>query len=52
MALLPFIAVTGGVNPRIDGGIFEAEDRPTVEPTGLPDDIWIRSGRSSGVSLT
>jgi putative SOS response-associated peptidase YedK len=25
-------AVTGGVNPRIDGGILEAEDRPTVGP--------------------
>jgi hypothetical protein len=23
-------AVTGGVNPHIDGGIFEVEDRPTV----------------------
>jgi hypothetical protein len=22
--------VTGGVNPHIDGGIFEVEDRPTV----------------------
>jgi hypothetical protein len=24
------LCVTGGVNPHIDGGIFEVEDRPTV----------------------
>ena len=32
------------MNPRIDGGILEAEDRPTVGADGLPDDMWIRSG--------